>query len=63
LAAQPAGAIETMADDTAALMRKLGDREYCVLGFSMGPLVAQEVVPQRVAQVVTTFLAVNGYGE
>jgi pimeloyl-ACP methyl ester carboxylesterase len=47
--------IETMADDTASLMRKLGYREYGVLGFSMGSLVAQEVAlrfPGRVRALV-----------
>jgi pimeloyl-ACP methyl ester carboxylesterase len=43
--------IETMADDTAALMRELGYREYGVLGFSMGSLVAQEVALRHPDQV------------
>jgi len=43
--------IETMADDTARLMRALGYDAYAVLGFSMGSLVAQEVALRHPRQV------------
>jgi pimeloyl-ACP methyl ester carboxylesterase len=48
--------IETMADDTARLMRARGYDAYAVLGFSMGSLVAQEVALRHPRQVEALIL-------